>query len=401
MSENTLAAIKFSKDNFTLDILDQLRLPYSSVYVPIQSIRDAYDAIKAMQIRGAPAIAIVGAFSIVVDINNLLRNGESKTIADLLAAIDFLVTSRPTAVNLSNACEEIKKLLSGQFELLRSIDKDVLRSVFDYSVALHDNDLLNNYKIGSNGLDYIVNTLKAQDFSGPFSIMTVCNTGSLATSGHGTALGIIRTVHAELSKENSPEKFWFEHAYPLETRPCNQGAKLTTYELQYDNIPFTMICDNMVTSLISTLNKGGNVKGVSAPVKFIIAGADRVVKNGDSANKIGTYQLAAIASYFNSTTKSEAEKIKFIIAAPRTTIDYQTASGDKIVIEERPENEITTQKGPVLTLDGSVGKSLTVGVATPGIQVWNPAFDVAPHELLDCIVTEERPFEKKDGQFAL
>lgn len=399
MSEKTLQAIKFSKQDVTLDILDQLQLPYSTTYISITTIQDAYNAIKSMQVRGAPAIAIVGAFAITVDTFNHLQSGSTKSVGDLIESIDYLVTSRPTAVNLSNACEEIKALLKN-FDLAASVDLKVYQTIFDYSVALHEDDLSNNYKIGNNGLDYIVNTLKAQDFSGPFSIMTVCNTGSLATSGHGTALGVIRTVHANLSKEKTTEKFWFEHAYPLETRPYNQGAKLTTYELQYENIPFTMICDNMVTSLISTLRRGRKVKDVAAPVKFIIAGADRVVKNGDSANKIGTYQLAAIANYFNSTA-TESEKIKFMIAAPITTIDYNTASGDQIVIEERPSDELTTLKGPALGADGSVGDKITVGVATPGIQVWNPAFDVAPHELIDCIVTEERPIEKVGGEFTL
>lgn len=399
MSEKTLQAIKFSKEDVTLDILDQLQLPYSTVFISIKTIQDAFDAIKSMQVRGAPAIAIVGAFAITVDTHNQLKSQVARTVGQLIELIDYLVTSRPTAVNLSNACLEIKALLSSKFEKVQEVDQDVYKVLYDYSVALHEDDLKNNYRIGSNGLDYIVKTLKEQNFTGPFSIMTVCNTGSLATSGHGTALGVIRTVHATLSKDKTTEKFWFEHAYPLETRPYNQGAKLTTYELQYENIPFTMICDNMVTSLISTMSKGGNVKGTSAPVKFIIAGADRVVKNGDSANKIGTYQLAAIANYFNTST--EAEKIKFIIAAPKTTIDYNTPDGDQIVIEERPSDELTTLKGPILSANGSVGEKLTVGVATPGIQVWNPAFDVAPHQLIDCIVTEERPIEKADGKFEL
>lgn len=399
MSEKTLQAIKFSKEDVSLDILDQLQLPYSTVYISIKTIQDAFDAIKSMQVRGAPAIAIVGAFAITVDTYNQLKNKVHRTVGQLVDLIDYLITSRPTAVNLSNACLEIKALISEKFKILQEVNDVVYKVLYDYSVALHEDDLRNNYKIGSNGLDYISKTLKAENFTGPFSIMTVCNTGSLATSGHGTALGIIRTVHATLSKEKTTENFWFEHAYPLETRPYNQGAKLTTYELQYENIPFTMICDNMVTSLISTLSKGGNVKGVSAPVKFIIAGADRVVKNGDSANKIGTYQLAAIANYFNTST--EAEKIRFIIAAPKTTIDYNTPSGDQIVIEERPSDELTTLKGPVLASDGSIGEKLTVGVATPGIQVWNPAFDVTPHELIDCIVTEEKSIEKVGGNFNL
>lgn len=401
MSKDTLEAIRFDKENVTLDILDQLLLPYESRYISIKSIQDAFEAIKLMQVRGAPAIAIVGAFAITVDTHLYLKSGETlKTVADLLNSIDYLVTSRPTAVNLANACNEIKALLISHFEKSDVVTEKVWKLLFDYSVSLHEDDLRNNFKIGENGLRFISETLKAQNFKGPFSIVTVCNTGSLATSGHGTALGVIRTVHAQLSKSVSNEEFWFEHVYPLETRPYNQGAKLTTYELHYEKIPFTMICDNMVTSLISTLHKKKNIKGSAAPVKFIITGADRVVKNGDLANKIGTYQLAAIADFFNSTFTKEEDKIKFMVAAPNTTIDLKTETGDEIVIEERPAHELTSLKGPVLREDGSVGEKMTVGIATPGIQVWNPAFDVAPYQLIDCIVTEDEPFKKVDGKFS-
>lgn len=401
MSANALQAIRFSKSDSSLEILDQLLLPYTTHYIQITSIEDAFQAIKLMQVRGAPAIAIVGAFAITVDTHNYLKSGEGRTVGDLIRDIDYLVTSRPTAVNLSNACNEIKDLLLETFQPLDAVSRDVYNLLFDYSVSLHEDDLSNNYKIGDNGVKYIVETLKKQNFKGPFSIITVCNTGSLATSGHGTALGIIRSVHAELSKEKSGEDFYVDHVYPLETRPYNQGAKLTTYELQHEKIPFTLICDNMVTSLISTLNKGRAVKNVQAPVKFIIAGADRVADNGDSANKIGTYQLAAIADYFNHKFTKDSEKIKFIIAAPNTTVDHATAHGDDIKIEERPSVELTTLKGPVVDADGSVGDKLTVGIATPGIVVWNPAFDVTPHELIDCIVTEDAAIEKKDGRFVL
>lgn len=399
MTDTTLEAIRFDKENVTLDILDQLLLPYSTTYIHIKSIEDAFQAIKLMQVRGAPAIAIVGAFAITVDTYNYLKNpAEVKSVLDLLKLIDYLVTSRPTAVNLSNACHEIKLLVSSQFESSEKVTDAVFSVIYNYSVSLHEDDLNNNLKIGENGVKYIAETLKSQNFKGAFSIVTVCNTGSLATSGHGTALGIIRSVHAQLGKSAGAD-FWFDHAYPLETRPYNQGAKLTTYELHYEQIPFTLICDNMVTSLVSSLNKKKTI-GSGAPVKFIIVGADRVVKNGDSANKIGTYQLAAIANHFNS---QGAEPIKFIVAAPNTTIDHNTQTGDDIVIEERPAQELTTLKGPLINDDGTIGEKVTVGIATPGISVWNPAFDVAPHELIDCIVTEDYPVHVKNdkGEFSL
>ena len=284
-------------------------------------------------------------------------------------------------------------------------EHEIYEKIYNYSIKLYDEDLSNNKKIGENGLNYIINTLKNQNFKGPFSIMTICNTGSLATSGHGTALGIIRSTYESLKKDNSNEDFYLDHIYPCETRPYNQGAKLTSYELDYEKIPFTLICDNMVSSLINTLGNDKKIKNDQqiAPVKFIIVGADRVVKNGDTANKIGTFQLSTIANYFNTNKFDENKQIKFIVAAPKTTIDLNTETGDDIIIEERPANELTTLVGPQLNQQGEVGEKVTVGVATPGISVWNPAFDVTPHELIDSIVTEDPNVFVKDanGNFTL
>lgn len=394
-TEKTLVAIKFDKESKRLDILDQLLLPYSTKYIQIKTIQDAFEAIKLMQVRGAPAIAIVGAFAIVVDTFTFLQSGETKSVEALVADIDYLITSRPTAVNLSNALNDIKQLVKAAGE--KTVTQHVFQVIYDYSVRLYEDDLANNFTIGDNGLNYIKQTLREQNFTGPFSIMTICNTGSLATSGHGTALGIIRSTFQGLKKGNGD--FWLDHVYPCETRPYNQGAKLTTYELKYEEIPFTLICDNMATSLINTLNKGKEVKGRAAPVKFIIVGADRVVENGDAANKIGTFQLSAIANHFNTTLPVD-KSIKFIVAAPRTTIDLNTKTGDDIVIEERPANELTTLQGPLIE-NGLVGKKVTVGIATPEIEVWNPAFDVTPHQLIDSIVTEEKVYVKTNGNFDL
>lgn len=399
MTNKTLEAIKFNKENVLLQILNQLLLPYSTEYIPIRSIGDAFTAIKSMQVRGAPAIAIVGAFAIVVDVHVNLSKSPKRTTHDLVNSIDYLISSRPTAVNLANALNQIKQLiLKGSSEI---VDKELFDDIFNYAVKLHEDDLSNNFKIGDNGVKFIQETLKKQNFKGPFSIITICNTGSLATSGHGTALGIIRSSYQQLTRENSSD-FWFEKAYPLETRPYNQGAKLTTYELDFEKIPFTLLCDSMVTSLISSLHKKINIKGSDAPVKFIVVGADRVVRNGDTANKIGTFQLAAIANHFNKNLfKEDKEKISFIVAAPNTTIDHETVSGEDIVIEERPPHELTSLNGPTLNSDGKIGDKLTVGIATPGIEVWNPAFDVAPNELIDVIVTEDKIHQKIDGKFEI
>ncbi|EGV65829.1 S-methyl-5-thioribose-1-phosphate isomerase [Yamadazyma tenuis] len=398
--EKTLKAIKFNKNDVSLDILDQLLLPYTTKYIEIQTIEDAFQAIKKMQVRGAPAIAIVGAFAIAVEVFHYLQDKNSgKTVGDLIKDIDYLVTSRPTAVNLSNACNEIKDSLK-KYDSSSLIVKEQSDLILDYAVNLYEDDLANNFKIGDNGVEYIKRVLNAENFKGPFSIMTICNTGSLATSGHGTALGIIRSAYSSLQKDVSKEEFFLEHVYPCETRPYNQGAKLTSYELNYEKIPFTLICDNMASALISTLNKSKAIKQSTAPVKFIIVGADRVVSNGDTANKIGTFQLSTISNHFNGIEKFQ--KIKFIVAAPKTTIDYKTQTGDDIIIEERPANELTSLKGPVIDGD-KIGEKLVVGIAPPGISVWNPAFDVTPHELIDSIITEDpHVFEKNsNGEFEL
>lgn len=392
--QKTLQAIKFDRDNIKLEILNQLVLPYSTTYIPITTIEDAYNSIKSMQVRGAPAIAIVGAFAVVVDTFNYLKTSEgNRDVNHLVKSLDFLISSRPTAVNLANAINEIKELLN-EYEGTQPLNEQIYKQLLAYSTKLYDEDLANNFKIGENGLNYIKESLKKENFKGPFSIITICNTGSLATSGHGTALGIIRSTYNALNKDKSNEQFYLEKVYPLETRPYNQGAKLTTYELDYENIPFTLICDNMVSSLIKTLNVSNK-----APVKFIIVGADRIVENGDTANKIGTFQLATIANYFNSTQDTN---IKFIVAAPRTTIDLKTKQGSDIKIEERPKHELTTLVGPQLN-GGVVGDKVTVGIATPGIDVWNPAFDVTPHTLIDAIVTENSRAYTRDlnGKFNL
>lgn len=400
--ENTLQAIRYDKERKKLEILDQLLIPHYTKYIPIHGIEDAFRAIKSMQVRGAPAIAIVGVFSIVVELNNYLEDSGSKplSVSELINRIDYLVSSRPTAVNLSNACNAIKKLLRDNFDESGQIQYRTLMLICEFSETLYEEDLSNNLRIGDNGVNYIEEELKKQTFEGPFSILTICNTGTLATSGHGTALGIIRSAFKKLSKENK-KGYWLEHVYPCETRPYNQGARLTTYELKYENIPSTLICDNMVTSLITSLKQGKQIKESKAPVKFVIVGADRVAANGDTANKIGTFQLATLADYFNSKYADPKDKINFIVAAPRTSLDFNTASGNDITIEERPGNELTSVKGPLL-LNGNAGNTVSVGVATPNIDVWNPAFDITPHGLIDSIVTEDPLiFQKRDGEFHL
>lgn len=198
----------------------------------------------------------------------------------------------------------------------------------------------------------------------------------MATAGHGTALGVIRSVHANGD---------LKRAYCSETRPYNQGSRLTAFELVHDKIPATLITDSMAAALL-------RLRGPADNIAAIVVGADRVAANGDTANKIGTYSLAILAKQHG---------VKFLVAAPRTTIDLETKDGASITIEERPGKEMTSIKGP--RFDG-LGVDLdqieTVSIAADGIDVWNPAFDVTPAELIDGVVTEKGVVEKgSDGVF--
>lgn len=201
---------------------------------------------------------------------------------------------------------------------------------------------------------------------------------SLATAGYGTALGVIRSLHANGS---------LKHAFCTETRPYNQGSRLTAFELVHDNIPATLITDSMASALL-------RLKGPEQHIAAIVVGADRVAANGDTANKIGTYQLAITAKYHG---------VKFLVAAPRTTIDLGTKSGADIVIEERPGKEMTFVKGPRFDgVDLDLSQVETVSITAKGIDVWNPSFDVTPAELIDGIITEIGVVEKDaSGKFDL
>ena len=201
---------------------------------------------------------------------------------------------------------------------------------------------------------------------------------SLATAGYGTALGVIRSLHANGS---------LKHAFCTETRPYNQGSRLTAFELVHDKIPSTLITDSMASALL-------RLRGPSENIAAIVVGADRVAANGDTANKIGTYQLAITAKHLG---------VKFLVAAPRTTIDLSTASGSDIVIEERPGKEMTFVKGPRYDgVDLDLSQVENVSIAANGISVWNPSFDVTPAELIDGIITEVGVVEKgEDGKFDL
>ncbi|KAL8908754.1 MAG: hypothetical protein Q9207_000611 [Kuettlingeria erythrocarpa] len=389
-----LQAIKYNHGR--LEILDQLRLPHEEVYFNIKNSKDAWLAIKSMQVRGAPAIAIVAALSVAVEavgcVESLDRGNEQtdssrttsgKATAEHIASqLEYLVTSRPTAVNLADAAMKLKVLVNIAASEFDSDCRAVLEAYIAAAEQMLVDDVKDNEAIGKYGAAWIMKHAHCPKGT-KVSVVTHCNTGSLATAGYGTALGIVRSLHSSHS---------LRQVFYTETRPYNQGSRLTGYELIHDGIPAILITDSMAAALL-------HMKKDAETIAAVIVGADRVAANGDTANKIGTYALAVLAKYHG---------IKFVVAAPRTTIDMETKTGAAIRIEERPQDEVTNIRGPRILkhdnppggqdiVQGSVEE---VSIAARGTRAWNPAFDVTPAELIDAIVTEKGVVEKdEDGVF--
>lgn len=300
-------------------------------------------------------------------------------ISHIESKLDYLKESRPTAVDLSNAIALLKTAVrAAQVEGLAHPEakEAILNSYIQAAEAILERDLHNNTQIGEFGATWLQQQYNARP-DRKISVLTHCNTGSLATSGHGTALGIIRTLR---------QYGILHHAYCTETRPYNQGSRLTSFELVFEGIPATLITDSMAGALFSLHRERQNIGAV-------IVGADRVVRNGDTANKIGTYALAVLARHHG---------VKFVVAAPTTSIDLETETGSGIKIEERKREEMTQISGAVVNADGTVDPTRTerVAIADQRIEVWNPAFDVTPHDLIDAIVTEKGTVVKAaNGQF--
>ncbi|XP_059667325.1 methylthioribose-1-phosphate isomerase-like [Cornus florida] len=331
----------------SLKLLDQRRLPLETIYLDIQDSTDGWFAIRDMVVRGAPAIAIAAALSLAVEVCNMEAfNGTSGDAASFLSIkLEYLVSSRPTAVNLSDAATKLKEAISkAAANALEA--SPVFQAYIEAAEIMLRDDVASNKAIGSYGADFLLHQMED---SKRLSILTHCNTGSLATAGYGTALGVIRALHAEGV---------LEKAYCTETRPFNQGSRLTAFELVHDNIPAVLIADSAAAALM----KAGRVNAV-------IVGADRVASNGDTANKIGTYSLALCAVHHG---------IPFYVAAPLTSMDLSLSSGQEIVIEERSAKEL-------LNSHGGLGEQ----VAASGISVWNPAFDVTPANIITGIITEK------------
>lgn len=342
---NSLQSICYKRGS--LQLLDQRKLPLETIYLEIRDSADGWSAIREMVVRGAPAIAIAAALSLAVEVFNLsaFRGTAADAALFLGNKLEYLVSSRPTAVNLSDAATKLKEIISKAAAAAASEANSVFQVYIEAAEIMLKDDVATNKAIGSYGASFLQNQLK----NSKFSVLTHCNTGSLATAGYGTALGVIHALHSGGV---------LERAYCTETRPFNQGSRLTAFELVHDNIPATLIADSAAAALM----KDGRVSAV-------IVGADRVAANGDTANKIGTYSLALCAKFHN---------ILFYVAAPLTSIDLTLSSGQEIVIEERSAKELLLSRG-----------GLGEQVAASGICVWNPAFDVTPANLITGIITEK------------
>lgn len=346
----SLRSIIYDPESNNLEILDQLLLPGITQYVKVKGVEDGWKVINKMQVRGAPAIAIVGCLSLAVEMQKDKFESKKQFRQEAEGKLNYLVSARPTAVNMKAAAEEL-------IDLANELSKNPYASLEDMRTKflttiqqMLEKDLVDNQAIGDKGAKEILSRVSGDS---QVRVITHCNTGSLATAGYGTALGVIRSLHAMKR---------LEHVYCTETRPYNQGARLTAYELTHDRIPATLICDSMVAALMKSRN-----------ISAVVVGADRVAANGDTANKIGTYQIAVVAKFHG---------VPFYVAAPFTSIDAKVSTGEHIVIEERPDREMT-----------HVGE---LRIAAKGIQCWNPAFDVTPAALIAGIITERGVFKPEE-----
>ncbi len=313
-----------------LRLLDQTQLPDRIVFVDCPDEATVWQAIRQLQVRGAPAIGIAAAYGVVLGV----QRASDEFVARARQVIDHLATSRPTAVNLFWALERMQRRMDSIPEDLAHEER-VARLLAE-ARSIHDEDRRICHQIGRHGQALCIDGM---------NLLTHCNAGGLATSEYGTALSVVFTAH-DLGKRI--------HVFVDETRPLLQGARLTTWELAQHGVAHTLIGDSAAAHMM----KMGRVDAV-------ITGADRIAANGDAANKIGTYALAVAAA---------AHAIPFYIAAPRSTFDLSLATGDQIPIEERSEEEVTHCRGQ--------------RIAPPGTHAANPAFDVTPAQYITAIVTE-------------
>lgn len=313
-----------------LRILDQSKLPWEETCIDLCGYRDVVRAIEDMKIRGAPAIGITAAYGIALGASAITTDRSDEFVRRLSEIMHAFAVSRPTAVNLFQAIARMKQAARGE-------------SVAEIKRALvHEAELMHREEIAATRE---ISQLGAQLIKDGCTVLTHCNAGPLATAGYGTALGVIIAARDQGKKVS---------VVATETRPLLQGARLTTWELRQEGIPVTLITDSMAGYFMQ-----------QHKTDCVIVGADRIAANGDAANKIGTYALAVLAG---------VNGIPFYVAAPTSTVDLALSSGDKIPIEERSPQEVTSIRG--------------VPIAPEGTEAANPAFDVTPHGYVTALITE-------------
>ena len=324
-----------------LELIDQRLLPARFEYLSCTSAAEVADAIRSMVVRGAPAIGCAAAFGLALEARKRQDRPPREFGAAMETAFKLLAESRPTAVNLFWALERMRPVLVAN----QGDPKSAAAKLAEAALALFAADVETNRAIGRAGAALVPDGAR---------VLTHCNTGALATAGHGTALGVIRSARDQ-GKHLS--------VVASETRPYLQGARLTAWELIQEKIPVTLITDSMAGHLMSL-----------GRIDLVIVGADRIAANGDVANKIGTYTLAVLA---------ERHGVPFYVAAPLSTIDVAVADGTSIPIEERGAAEVTGYAG--------------VRWAPEGVAVANPAFDITPAALVSALFTEKGVVERPDA----
>ena len=322
-------------------ILDQTKLPQEEVYLELTAYQDIASAITELKIRGAPAIGVAGAYAIALGALEIKASSKDDFLKKLQPVSRTITATRPTAGNLFQAIDRMQQVAEAAKDV-----EEIKTALVQEAIKIHSEEAEATRKLSQLGAGLIKDG---------FTILTHCNTGPLATTGYGTALGVIIQAKEQGKKIK---------VFATETRPLLQGARLTTWELKKANIPVTLITDSMAGYFLS---RGG--------IDCVIVGADRIAANGDTANKIGTYTLAVLA---------KENGIPFYVAAPTTTIDLSLASGEGIPIEQRSQQEVTHIRG--------------ASIAPEGIAAANPAFDVTPHKYITAIITERgivrKPYEE-------
>ena len=319
--------------NGQVRLIDQTKLPLEEDYIETDDYQKVCDAIYRLAIRGAPAIGVAGAYSCVLAANKIESENYDDFIKEFSMKADEISATRPTAVNLMWAVNQMKKKAAS----FSGDVADLKLALLDLANEIKGDDINRCHNLGLHGSELI------SDHS---NVMTICNTGGLATSGIGTALGVIQYAHAQGKNLK---------VHVCETRPLLQGARLNTWELKRTKTPFTLITDSMAARTMEKVSIDG-----------IFVGADRIASNGDTANKIGTYSLAVLAKHHH---------VPFYVVAPLSTVDYEIESGADIPIEERSPYEVTRIKNIQFTVED--------------IDVTTPAFDVTPAELIHGIITEK------------